>query len=144
MGREIARVRPAARQYAVKLRQVHAALVTRSSKPTPLSMSVPENDQLVVATRCDVDSVVLQRRISYLAFVPQKALREDEKLPVLYLLHGEDGAWTDFSARARAVLQTLARSTSSSSSLRELRRARTRTAVRWRRAGSGRPRCSPS
>jgi S-formylglutathione hydrolase FrmB len=46
--------------------------------------------------------------MAYLAFVPRKALREDEKLPVLYLLHGEDGSWTDFPEHAHGLLQALA------------------------------------
>jgi predicted esterase len=69
---------------------------------------VPEDELLAVATHYELASVVRQTQTHYLAFVPQQALRTDQKLPVLYLLHAEAGQWTDFSERAHGLLQTLA------------------------------------
>jgi len=61
---------------------------------------IPADESMAIAVRLDLDSVVRAKRTSYLAYVPQAARRGDERLPVLYLLHGADGSWTDFSERA--------------------------------------------
>ncbi|HZH03963.1 MAG TPA: DUF459 domain-containing protein, partial [Myxococcaceae bacterium] len=68
----------------------------------------PEDDARAVALRLELESTARGKVTPYLAYVPQTALRRGEKLPVLYLLHGSGGSWTDFSEQAHEALQTLA------------------------------------
>lgn len=69
---------------------------------------VPKDRALARAMVMDVESVVLADTSHYLAFVPQPGDNPSERFPVLYLLHGADGSWTDFSDRAHATLQAFA------------------------------------
>jgi predicted esterase len=63
--------------------------------------------ELAQAQRFDMKSGARQKNTSYLAFVPQ-GLPEGKKLPVLFLLHGAGGSWTDFSDHMHDKLQSLA------------------------------------
>lgn len=69
---------------------------------------VPKDPALAMTMKLDLDSVARAEKTSYLAFVPQKVAGVDEKYPVLFLLHGASGSWTDFSVRAHGVLQAFA------------------------------------
>jgi hypothetical protein len=67
----------------------------------------PADPALAEALRLDFESQHLARPVSYLAYVPRE-LEPDERLPVLYLLHGADGSYADWSDHAHASLQRLA------------------------------------
>lgn len=53
------------------------------------------------------ESTALGRTVDYLAFIPPQA-RKANKVPLLLLLHGATGGWSDWSERAHAELKTLA------------------------------------
>lgn len=68
---------------------------------------LPRDDRLAGAVRLDLESRAREKRTSYLAYVPRTAAA-DERMPVLYLLHGAGGAWTDWPEHAHDQLQRLA------------------------------------
>ena len=69
---------------------------------------LPGDEGLAPVTRYEVVSHARGAITSYLAFIPASARKGEERLPVLYLLHGADGAWTDFSEHAHELLQRAA------------------------------------
>lgn len=86
----------------------------------------PRDESMAVAVRMELPSQARDKKTVYLAYVPQSAMRAQarqtaqasqgtqasqapiEKLPVLYLLHGSGGSWTDFSDQAHELLQKAA------------------------------------
>jgi S-formylglutathione hydrolase FrmB/lysophospholipase L1-like esterase len=85
-------------------RYIGERILWRLERSVPL---VPKNGALAVAVRRDPNSKARGRKVPYLAYVPQ-AVDPDEKLPVLYLLHGAGGSWGDWSDHAHLALQQLA------------------------------------
>jgi S-formylglutathione hydrolase FrmB len=69
---------------------------------------VPARADLAVARRVDLTSPALGRPSTFLAYVPQDAAAPHALLPVVYLLHGATGRWTDWSEHAHRALQALA------------------------------------
>ncbi len=69
---------------------------------------VPADEGLAAVAHYELDSRSRNEKTSYLAYVPQAAKRGDERLPVLFLLHGAGGSFTDFSENAHELLQRLA------------------------------------
>ncbi len=69
---------------------------------------VPKDEQLAVAVRRDLLSSVRGKTTSFLAFMPHAAFRGEAQLPVLYLLHGAGGSWTDFSEKGHDLVRRLA------------------------------------
>lgn len=67
----------------------------------------PSDKTVATVLPQEIDSRALGRRTRYLAFVPQN-LAPDEKVPVLYLLHGADSSSESFSENAHELLQKLA------------------------------------
>ena len=65
------------------------------------------DDALATVSRYEATSNVLKKPVRYLAFVPQ-GLAPDEKLPVVFLLHGAGGAESDWSEQAHELLQRAA------------------------------------
>lgn len=68
----------------------------------------PREDARAVVVRREIASTALGRTVPYLAFVPPREAREGGELPVLFLLHGADGAYTDWAEHAQRLLQELA------------------------------------
>lgn len=87
--------RPGAKYMATEL-------MTRLEQHAPL---VPGDDR-AVAVHQRIDSVARGRAIPHLAFVPRDV--PPEGLPVLVLLHGAWGGWTDWSNHAHETLRALA------------------------------------
>jgi S-formylglutathione hydrolase FrmB len=69
---------------------------------------VPKDAALAVCFRRDIASRALGKTASYLAFVPQLAATSGKRLPVLFLLHGVDGSFADWSEHAHRELQKTA------------------------------------
>jgi len=65
------------------------------------------NPALATVSRYEATSRLLKRSVRYLAFVPQ-AVAPDEKLPVVFLLHGAGGSENDWSEQAHELLQRAA------------------------------------
>lgn len=87
--------RPGAKYMATEL-------MTRLEQHAPL---VPADDR-AVAVHQRIDSAARGRAIPHLAFVPRDV--PPEGLPVLVLLHGAWGGWTDWSNHAHETLRALA------------------------------------
>jgi S-formylglutathione hydrolase FrmB len=68
---------------------------------------VPRKDR-AAARRVDLRSQALGRKATFLAYVPAYARVPDRRLPVLYLLHGATGTWSDWSQYAHGTLRVLA------------------------------------
>ena len=69
---------------------------------------MPKAEGKAVALRREIASKASGRRAPYLAFVPQPAARGDALVPALFLLHGADGNFADWTDRAHESLQELA------------------------------------
>lgn len=68
----------------------------------------PPGEDRALVRRHDLESTHRQERTSYLAFVPPAARQPGaERLPLVLLLHGADGDWTDWSEQAHADLERL-------------------------------------
>jgi len=67
----------------------------------------PRAPELALVRRFELDSGLRRERTSYLAFVPPRAYAADVRLPVVLLLHGREGDWTDWSEHAHEELQRL-------------------------------------
>jgi predicted esterase len=67
---------------------------------------VPGDPKLAPAERHDVESKAIGET-SYMAYLPREA-KAGKKVPVLFLLHGATGAWSDWSENAHQALQALA------------------------------------
>ncbi|TVQ88777.1 MAG: DUF459 domain-containing protein [Deltaproteobacteria bacterium] len=78
-------------------------LIRRLEQQLPL---VPDDD-LAIAIPSRIDSQARGRSVPHLAFVPREV--PPEGLPVLVLLHGAYGGWTDWSERAHEDLRRLAK-----------------------------------
>jgi S-formylglutathione hydrolase FrmB len=68
----------------------------------------PGRADLAVARLMELTSPALGRPATLVAYVPQNAQAPGGPLPVVYLLHGATGRWTDWSEHAHRDLQTLA------------------------------------
>lgn len=68
----------------------------------------PADENRAITVKLDLDSAARGKKTSYLAFVPQATRRSDERIPVLYLLHGAGGSWIELSEHAHFLLQELA------------------------------------
>lgn len=68
---------------------------------------VPKEKTLATAQPFAIESAARKKWAPALAYVPQD-LRPDEKVPVVYLLHGAEGTWEDCSEQAHEILQKLA------------------------------------
>lgn len=69
---------------------------------------LPTDPKLALVVRREIDSRALGRPVHYLAYVPEPAARGAGDLPVLFLLHGADGSYRDWSDHAQRTLQALA------------------------------------
>ncbi|HEX9294245.1 MAG TPA: DUF459 domain-containing protein [Polyangiaceae bacterium] len=69
------------------------------------ALLVPKDPALAVSFRREVASRALGRTVSYLAYVPQLSAAEGKRLPVLFLLHGVDGSFADWSEHAHRELE---------------------------------------
>lgn len=66
---------------------------------------LPGDEALAPVSRHEIDSLARGKKTRYLAFVPRRARKGEERLPVVFLLHGAEGSWTTFSERAHELLQ---------------------------------------